>query len=167
MSFTLTPNFITYSDSYMPIIPSSISLFRPVGATVVIPGPFPLPSYLDLNQDERVHRQVTRYFRFKTLDKWLYEDMNDLLAHLRVDGGNVQPVAEATTAKDSAEATEAKINFIERNLLTEDTMHGILKKLVRGAGLNWYDLHKNEFFVKEAIKNHLRKMLKERAGVKA
>ena len=64
-------------------------------------------------------------------------------------------------AKDSDEVIEKKIDYIEKYFLTEDTTYRIIKSLVRGANINWYDLNKNEFFVKEDIKKQLKKILKE------
>lgn len=169
MSITLTPyttpNFITYSDSFTPIIPS---ILKPIGATVIIPGPsVPLPINLDLNRDPRVHKQVVKYFRYKTLDKWLYEDMSDILGYFKVDNRGVHLIDDMTEYRedaartDSPEVIEQKINYIEKYFLTEDTMKRILKKFVMGTGIKWYDLHKNEFFVKEDIKLQLKKILKE------
>lgn len=164
----LTPNFITYSDSYTPIIPSSAAVLRPIGATVIIPGPsLPLPIDLDLNRRSDVHQQVSRFFRFKTLDKWIYEDMIDLLGYFRVDDrgvhliDNLSEYREDAAARDDPQVIEEKIKYIEKYFLTTDTMYRILKKLVRGTGINWYDLHKNEFFVKEAIKIQFKKILRE------
>jgi hypothetical protein len=164
----ITPNFITCSDSCTPIIPSSAAILRPIGATVVIPGPvLPLPSNFDLNKDPRVHKQVTKYFRYKTLDRWLYDDMVDLLGYFRVDENGVHLInnlgeyKEDIAERDDEQTKERKINYIEKYILTENTMHRILKKLVKGTGINWYDLHKNEFFVKEAIKLALKNILKE------
>lgn len=166
-SSCMTPNFITYSDSYTPIIPSSAAILRPIGATVIIPGAaFPLPTDHDLNKDPRIHRQVVKYYRYKTLDKWLYSDMVDLLGYFRVDENgvhlinNLSEYREDAAARDNPEVIEQKINYIEKYILTEDTMYRILRKLVRGATINWYDLHKNEFFVKEDIKSQLKKILR-------
>lgn len=171
MSFTVasyfTPNFLQYSDSYTPIIPSSAAVLRPVGATVVIPGSIPLPSYLDLNKDPRVHKQVVKYYRYKTLDKWLYNDMIDILGYFYVDDkgvhliNNLSEYREDAAATDSEQTIERKIEYIEKYFLTEDTMYRILTKLVTGASINWYDLHKNEFFVKEDIKLQLKNILKK------
>lgn len=164
----LTPNFITYSDSYMPIIPSSVALLKPTGATVIIPGSIPIPSYLDLNKDERTHKIQSKYFMYKTLDKWIYDDMLEILNYFIVEPNgtvrlinNLSELKEDTVAKDSVDAIEKKIEFIETHILTERTMHKILKKFVKGTSISWVDLHKNERFVKEAIKEQLIKILKE------
>lgn len=204
MSLTLTPNFITFSDSQFPIIPSTLptlptyplptvstpcgptkttligtpspcgepststlTVYQPTGATVIFPNTLPLPANYDLNKDERVHKQVTKYFRYKTLDKWLYEDMADLLNWFRVDANGVHLInntseyREDSFSKDSDDIKEKKIDYIERYFLTFDTMHKILSKFVKGTGINWYDLTRNELFVKEDIKDKLKQILKD------
>lgn len=185
MSFVLTPNWLSYSDSYTysPIIPSTVAtVFRPntiapvypvttvgaIGATVIIPGPIlPLPANYDLNKDARVHQQVVNYFRYKTLDKWLYDDMREILGYFVVSNGQVSLLKklndyrEDSAASDSAEDTVKKIKYIENYWLTIDRTYKILLNLVSGANLNWYDLHKNDFFVKDAIRNGLKKKIKE------
>ncbi|AYV81958.1 MAG: hypothetical protein Harvfovirus86_3 [Harvfovirus sp.] len=175
----LTPNFITYSDSPMPIIPSALPYLRPTGATVIFPqGSLPLPPYLDLNKDERTFKIQSKYFMFKTLDKWIYDDMLDLLNYFVVDStgkvrliSNLAELKTGTVVKDTVDDIEKKIEFIENNILTEGTMYKILKKFVKGTGINWVDLHKNEGFVKEGVKDQLKKILNatvvEREGVKA
>ena len=169
MSFlSPTPNFITLSDSYMPILPSSLNYFNPIGATVIFPSQIQLPANYDLNKDPRTHKIQTQYFRAKVLGKWLYDDLSDLLNYFIVaNDGNVRLLENLseyradTSANESLSNIEKKIDFIEKHILTEKTMYRILKKFVKGTGINWYDLHKNEYFVKEAIKNMLNKIIRE------
>lgn len=169
MSGTLSPYIppYPYSDGYLPIIPSAATILRPIGATLIIPGPaLPLPINYDLNRDPRVHKQVVKYYRQYTLDKWLYGDMIDLLGYFTVDNNgvhlirNLSEYREDAAAKDTPEDIDKKVDYIKKYFLTEDTMYRILKKLIRGTGINWYDLHKNEFFVKEDIKMQIKKILR-------
>jgi hypothetical protein len=181
---TVTPNFIVYSDSPLPIMPSNVSYtplittpytpyttytpyVGPVGATVVIPGPVTLPRFLDLNNDSRVRNQVTKYFRYKTLDKWLYEDMSNLLGYFVVSPSGVQLVKNMSDYKDSVvsqmnpDDVDKIVNWIEHYLLTEDTMKKILNHFVKETKANWYDLHKNEYFIKEIIQKKLLSIIRD------
>lgn len=172
MSLTLspyiTPNFITYSDSYAPIIPSAAAILKPIGATVIIPQPIlPLPSNFDLNKDPRVQKQVVKYFRLKVLEKWIYKDMISLLGYIKVDNtgasiiNDMADYREDASSRDSPNDIDKKVHYIGKYVLTEDTMYRILRKFIRGTGANWYDLHKNEFFVKSDIKSQLNNILKD------
>ena len=142
-----------------------VNVLEPIGATIVIPGSMPLPSYMDLNKDSRVHKQVSKYFRYKTLDKWLYEDMNDLLGFFKVGPDGVHIARNAAEVKedtqDTPENKEKKIAYIEKYYLTADTMRHLLSKLHTATGINWYDMTKSEMLVKEYIKDQLKKIFKE------
>jgi hypothetical protein len=202
MSFninTYTPNFVMYSDSPLPIIPSATSSVYPsvypsatsiypsatsmypsatsvyttpsvyttnlvpTGATVIIPGPVTLPTFLDLNKDSRVQKQVSKYFMYKTLDKWLYDDMSDLFDYFKVDVNGARllhNLSEHSEAKKSPEDVEKIISYVEQYILTYDTMKRILTGFVASSKANWYDLQKNEYFVKEIIHKKLLGIIK-------
>lgn len=195
---TITPNFLTFSsDSPLPILPSTITYtplanlpfvtsptyiptyttpyvghVGPIGATVIIPGSATLPQFLDLNKDPRIHDRVSKYFRYKTLDKWLYEDMSDLLGYFVVSSSGVQLVKNASDYKESLVAhmnpddVEKIVNWIENYLLTEDTMRKLLTQFVNETKANWYDLYKNEYFIKEIIQKKLLNIIKETIATK-
>jgi hypothetical protein len=158
-----TSPFVTLSDSYTPIIPSYASTIKPVGATIIIPDPLlPLPLDFDVSRYPKVRKQIISFFRFKTLDRWIYEDMSELLNYLRVDNGRVHFIEDLSDfnrgpAMDDPETIEQKVNYIEQYLLTDDVMYRILDQFVRGTGINWVYLHRNEYFVREHIRNQLKK----------
>lgn len=162
-----TSPYITLSDSYTPLTPSYAANLRPMGfgATVIIPGPsLPLPYDLDVSRDPRKQLQIARWFRFLTLDKWLYEDMADILNYLKVDNRGVHLIDNLADlsqgpAMDDPQTIEEKINYIEQYILTDDTMKRILRRFVEGTGINWVYLHRNEYYVKEHIRNQLKQIL--------
>lgn len=185
-AYPITPNFINYSDSYMPIIPSSVALMRPTSATVVIPGSLPLPRNFDLNKDERTHRIQSNYFLYKTLDKWIYDfnDLNDLnddndydydqknymldlLNYFIVENGKVRLVNNLTefknndVTKDTLDNIALKIDFIEKHILDKKLMHKILKNFVTSTGIGWVELHKYQNLVKKDIKKKLFNILND------
>lgn len=143
---------------------SVVPVIGPVGATVILPGSYTLPAPLDLNKDLRVHRQVTKYFRYKTLDKWLYENMSDILDYFKVSGDNVDIVkslSEVGKQSHSTQDIEKIIAYIEKNVLTEETMSRIIHHFVKNSQVNWYDMHKNEIFVIDIIHKKLLDILKD------
>ena len=149
---------------YSPVLNTLNSIISPVGATVLIPGSYSLPAPLDLNRDTRIHKQVSKYFRFKILDKWLYEEMSDILGYFKVSGDNVEIIKNLSeTAKQHHvdQDVEKIINYIEKNVLTEDTTSRIIHHFVKSAKANWYDLHKNEYFVKDIFHKKLVEILKD------
>jgi hypothetical protein len=173
-SFNTTPNFVSHRFPF-PISPSSVvytphapyTPVAPIGATVIIPGPVTLPQFLDLNKDTRVINQVTKYFRYKTLDKWLYSDMTNLLGYFTVTASGVQFIKTISEYKNTpisqmnSDEVDKIIKWIEHYLLTEDTMKRILSHFVNKTKSNWYELHKNEYFIKEIIEKKLLTIIKE------
>jgi hypothetical protein len=137
--------------------------FVPVGTSYIIPSS--LPSYLDLNKDQRVHERMTKFFYYKVIDDWLYDSMVDVLKHLKFD--NDKQVSKTSkndedyTTKETQESVEAKIKFIETEILKKKDMYRILTKLVRESRLNWYDLPKIEYSVKEVMRIWLKKNMRK------
>ena len=160
--------FRAYSDSFSPILPTTAAIIRPIMGPIIIPGqPLFLPNEYNLNADVNVHKQVTKFFYYLTLDKWLLSDMINILGFFVHDGKNVSIInnisdyREDAASKDSKEVIEKKVEYIEKYILTEDTMHRILNKLTKDVKeINWYDMHKNKYIVKDYIHKKLRRILK-------
>lgn len=175
-----TPVIVT-SDSPVPLIPSllsyptlptlpSITTFSTIPPIITTTNPlisFPLHPSLDLNRDSKLHEMMTKYFYYKTLDKWLKKekDMLDLLNYLRVTDRGVELVNNLNEYKsnvdnDNQQSIDKKVAFIEKNILSKDDVYHILKKYVKETSTNWYDLEeKGTYFIKEIIKNFIKKKL--------
>ena len=123
--------------------------------------------YENLNADPRIHKRVTKYFRLKMLDKWLYDDSSHLLGYFKVKGDKVELISKLSdydanaSDKDSDDINKKKIKYIENNLLSYDFSYKILQKLVEDTNTNWYDLHKHEGLVKDAFNIALKKLFKK------
>lgn len=143
-------------------------------ANYSIPGynlQMPLMPSLDLNKDPKVHAQMTNYFYFKTIDKWLYDDLLSLLNYVKVSNGRASLISNlhdksGNTDKDSQETIETKIKFIEEEILSDDNMYKILKKFIRETGVQWYELEKNQSMVKSFIKRYVKKKLERMVEAK-
>lgn len=160
MSIIYSPTFssdiIITSDYPMPIIPSivsNISYTRPLSA-----------AYSDLNQDPQIRNQLTKYFYYKVLDKFLYEDLFDLLSYLTVSNDKVNLAKnpdKASSANDSQEIVEKKVAFIERALFSKDDMYKILKRLTAENGVEWIQLPHNQEVVVAAVRKYLKQKLRD------
>lgn len=126
-----------------------------------------LPHSLDLNYDYNTKEDISKYFRFKTLDKWLHDKLLFLLNFLTVSGGKVDLISklesykEDTVDKDSDETIEKKVKFIEKYFLRLEDVMNILDKLHTEYGINWFDLHKHEGIVRDRIAHWLKKKFKK------
>lgn len=168
---TFTPtNIILASDSPVPLIPSvlvqpSLPLVTTVTTQPVVA--FPLHPSLDLNKSSELHKKVTSYFYYKTLDKWLRKekDMLGILNYLKVtDRGvdvldNMNEYKETNIDKDTQDTINKKIDYIEKNILDKTDIYMILKEYVKETHTNWFDLEKNSYFIKELIRKFLKRKL--------
>jgi hypothetical protein len=137
------------------------------------PTAYGLPDNLNLNNNSEIKSQITRTFWYKVLDKWLYDDLLDILAYITVDSSgkvdlikNIADYKSSSTDSDTLETIEKKTDFIERYFLREDEMYQILKRLVQETGINWIDLVKNSYYVKASVKHYLKKKIKKAIEMK-
>ena len=141
---------------------------------VVVPGyttiqpRFPLVPELDLDNDESAKNKIAEYFYYKTLDKWLFDDMLKVLNYLKVSGNSVDVIDKISdydknsTNRDTQESIEKKIKFIEQNILNRNTMYDILRRYTRETSTKWAELvNKHEVYVKDIIKKSLRRKLEK------
>lgn len=139
----------------------------PIGDYVTYPRPLFLPSYLDLNNNPRVHKQQIIYFKYLTLDKFMNKNMSFIYGYFKVEGDNVKLISDLSNFNpnafhtDSKEDLRKKKRYIEKEYVTNKTISHILHKFIEGTGHNWYDLHKSEYYVEDAIKNSLERLLKK------
>ena len=123
----------------------------------------------NLNADPQIHKQLTKYFYYKVLDKWIYDDLLSLLSMLTINDDTVSLVKKLddvktnTVLKNSQEEIDKKIDFLEDNILTKEMVQKILYKFVSDTNINWYDLTKYEGAVREVIgktlKSKMRRMI--------
>jgi hypothetical protein len=190
MSLTLTPlNLSTLSDisypvvptytTYTPLSPLSPSYVTNTNPLTVITPLSPQYTtlairptvYFDydtgLNDSYVVQKDVTKYFQFKTLDKWLFTEFPSVLKYLVATNNKVSLIKKLDdkdsndVSKDSESALEAKANYIEENVLTEMAMRSVLIRIMRETGLKWFELPYKEGLIKEVIERYLKKKLQK------
>ncbi len=120
-----------------------------------------------LNDSYVVQKDVTKYFMYKTLDKWIYNDFPSVLKYLVYKEGKVTLIKKLAdkenneVSKDSEKALEAKADFIEEKILDESRTREILIRIMRELGLKWFELPYREGLVKEVMERFLKKKLKK------
>jgi hypothetical protein len=154
---TLSP---TLSTSIVGIAPSNVSLLA-VKPTV----------YVDidtgLNDSYVVQKDVTKYFMFKTLDKWIYTEFPSVLKYLVYKDGKVTLIKNIKNkdtndvSKDGEKALEAKADYIENKILSESKTRAILIRIMKELGLKWFELPYRENLVKEVMERYLKSKLKK------
>jgi hypothetical protein len=175
LTITQTPVSTITQSLLSPFSPSVITKYDPL--TVVTPIGQPLlytrPGgyYLDIdtgiNDNYIVQRDVTKFLRYKTLDKWVYTEFPHLLKYLVVEKDKVRIVKSESeresnkVSKDPIDVLSEKSEFIEKNILTEETMREVLIRIMRETGIKWYDLPYKENLVMDVIEKYIEKKLKK------
>lgn len=168
---TLSPTYTTtlsptYTSSIVGITPNNLSLLA-VKPTV----------YVDidtgLNDSYIVQKDVTKYFMFKTLDKWIFTEFPSVLKYLVYKDGKVALIKNIKNkegndiSKDSEKVLEAKADYIENKILSESKTRAILIRIMKELGIKWFELPYRENLVKEVMERYLKKKLKKMVmGVK-
>lgn len=132
--------------------------------TVILPAvaihPSIHPSYLDLNKDEKIRNRLTKYYLYKTLDKWLWSDMKDIIDNFVLKDNIVNIVKTPVKQNLTEPEIEKKIDYIENNILNYKKMYKILKHLIhKEENLSWVSLPKNEYIIKKTVKKYLLKKI--------
>ena len=123
--------------------------------------------YYDLNKDKSVQKNLTKYYFYKILDKWIYKELMPLLAFVDISSEKprlINSLSQYDVKKlltNSEEQIEKKINYLERFIITKDMVRHVLKKICSENGINWYHLDKNEKKIKTVFYNYLLSKLKE------
>jgi hypothetical protein len=164
-------NTISPLTTYTPIS-NSIVGFGGIGTgPVTLLGVKPASFYVDidtgLNDSYVVQQDVTKYFKFKTLDKWLFTDFSSVLKFLVNKDGKVSLIKKIDdrdsndVSKDSSKALEAKADYIEEHILSESKMRAILIRIMRELGIKWFELPHRESLVKDILHKYLKTKLKK------
>lgn len=130
------------------------------------------PPTVDLSSDPDIIEKIMNYLRYKTLDKWLWDEENlkSILGYFVIKDGKVEYIAKIEDKKkhplDGKEEIEKKIKFIEHELLSKKRMYKILNKVMSDTGAKWVELPKIETVVKDYIKKFLKQRIKKNIGYK-
>ena len=124
--------------------------------------------YNDLNEDKRVIKTITKYFYFKILDKWFYDNLFTLLAFVKINEKgepyiikNLKDYHVSSLTKDSQETIDEKINFLSNILISKTLVHHVLKKIVNKYNIKWYQLNKSSEIVKKVMYKYLKGKLED------
>jgi len=123
-------------------------------------------TYESLNNKMEVHERFAKYYYFKMLDNWLYDELTDVLNYLVVENKTVKIIKNLSEykpnniKKDTDDTVKLKSDFIGKEVMTLIDMLDFLTKFVDGTDINWVDLPKNEFWLRRALENKLIKLLK-------
>lgn len=128
--------------------------------------------YEDIENDTQIIERLTKYFYYKTLDKWLYNEMVDVLNYFKINNGKVTLIDNLDKYKltnidsDNNETANNKIKYIEDNILSEKMMNEIINKFINENGLTWTRILKKQYslrkYIEEKLVQLIQKLIREK-----
>ena len=171
----------TYSDildstnqqKSFPLIIAQPTIFNSKNDTAYVsvnpynPGLITSGFYKDLNKDKHVQKTLTKYYFYKIVDKWIYNELLPLLAFIEIKANkptlinSLEDYDIQKLSKDSDDDIKAKAEYMEKIILTKDMVRHVLKKICNQNNINWYNLNKHENKIKTVFYNYIMDKLKE------
>ena len=168
--YIATPGATLLSPLGTAIEPKTVPIIPTIGVNYVTPF---TGLYSDLNSDHNVQQKIVKYIQMKALDKWLLEDLIDILNYFKIDSNGRVDVIDSfdqynpsTIQKETLDQLEKKIDFIERFFLTKSVVNRVLNRIVRESSLQWVKIPKNTFIVRQAIEDKMMKLIKSAIALK-
>lgn len=124
-------------------------------------------SYDNLNKDKKTQKTLTKYYFYKTLDKWLYKELIPLLGFVEIVNDSPKLITSMgdydgeKLFKDTREELEKKINYMEKILINKDVIKHMLKKVISKYNTNWAELEDYEQEIKKVFFNYLKNKLED------
>lgn len=173
--FYTKPNFGTITTSSPIIVTDSI-----VSSEIFFPHAFTQPNKFTLNFDfskplvsvyetidnnPDVRKKMADYYYDLIRDKWLLDEINDILNYFVIENGEVQMIDDISKyskhniAKDTNKTAEQKVKFITKTLFDRYALTDVLTKFTKGTDTKWVNLPKNEHFLIKFVKEYLMKLI--------
>ena len=119
-------------------------------------------SYPSLENDKKVIKTIVKYYYYKLLDKYIQDNMYDLLGYLKVEGDDVEFIKSMKEYKDDIQPSYKdllKMKFIKDKMLSRRLVYKLLKMFNKKVNGKWYKLGETE--IEEYVVKFLHKKLKE------
>jgi len=128
----------------------------------------PISQYKELNNNKSIQKTLSKYYYYKILDKWIYNELFPLLAFIEIDKESGKPkliknLIDYDVEKvvdESKSVIEKKIDYMEEVLINKDMVRHVLKKICHENKINWGELKKHDKTIKYIFYNYLLDKLK-------
>lgn len=164
---TMRDYILRMNDVYSDVTdPTTTRLFPLVIPSSLTPN---VKYYEDIHNDHRVQKTITKHFYYKIVDKWLYNELLPLLAFLKINksSGGIDIIESMddydiqSLGKDTDAEIEAKVRFMEENIITRKLVSHVLKSVCKENRIKWYELKKYEKHVRKVFYNYIYDKLKK------
>lgn len=162
-----SPTLTVNSPVFTPIIsPLTIDQKRAYLTNLLYTRSIPLVQSENLNYNDDARKRTIKYFYYKALEKWFYEDMsmNKILCFVG-DNEIVKSMDEYKKNK-SKEINEReqrnKIRFLSKYIFTKKLVEHLLNKFSEKYNIQWIHMHRHQYKVREFFAKQLyKKMVKQ------
>jgi hypothetical protein len=120
-----------------------------------------------LNDDKNTHNTVSKYFLYKILDNWLYDELLPLLAFVKITDDkphlitNLNDFDVNSLTKSSKKDIETRIDYLEKILINKQFVKHVLKKVVSKYNISWTSLKEYKKDVIKYFYNYIKDKLKK------
>ena len=173
MIYTPTSSSIMVTDSIISPY-STVSTISPY--TTIIPPltinfdfdkPFIGP-YETIDNNPKIRKIMIKYYFDLLRDKWLLDELNDILNYFQYKNGRVELIDNWTDyspnniMRDTDEIAENKIEYIEKYIFTKYDLINVMTKFTTETNTKWVDLPKNELIFRKIVKDQIIREIKKK-----
>lgn len=121
----------------------------------------------DLNKDKSIQKKITKYFLYKILDKWLYNDFRSLLGYVKISDGkpvlirSMSDYNPDSISSDSVENIEKRIDYLEKILINRKLVKHVLKKIISENEIEWVKLNNHKPLIKKILRKYINSKLED------
>lgn len=157
---TVTP-LSPYSPIFSPLSTGPLTLSLDFSKPVI-------GFYESIDTNPEVRKKMLDYYYDLIRDKWLLDDLNDVLNYFVYRDGKVSMIknlseySPSNIDKDTDQIAEKKVEYLEKNVFTKYNLMHVLEKFTKEINSKWVDLVKNEFFLKQTIKEYIIREIKKK-----
>lgn len=119
-------------------------------------------AYPSLENDKKVIKTIVKYYYYKLLDKYIQDNMYDLLGYLKIEGDDVEFIKSMNDYKDDIQPSYKdllKMGFIKDKILSRRLVYKLLKMFNKKVHGKWYKLGETD--IEKYVVKFLHKKLKE------
>lgn len=180
MSLILTPTSSIYSPTSSIVVTnealvspevllSSISPLYPLNKPITVSFEYTKPLigvYETIDTNPEVRAKMVSYYYDLIRDKWLLDELNDILNYFIYRDGKVSMIKSASEynpaniAKDTDKIAEAKVEYIEKNIFSKKQLAKFINRFSQETYTKWVDIPRNEYLFRTALKEYLLKLIR-------
>jgi hypothetical protein len=124
-----------------------------------------ISTYESIDKLPEVKEKMVDYFFDLLRDKWLLDDINDILNYFKYKDGVVTMISDLSEysktniSKDNNKSAALKSDFITERVFGKHELKKALKYFIEETKSKWVDLVKNKHFLKKFLREYIEKMI--------